>query len=95
MLKKTWTLCKFILLAQKIAEKDTITADEENDEVDAGQNAERRYTTISSNAVIHDYVPIFTGQYLQWFLFHEKKGTNSKFSHLHILHLIYGYLKNS
>lgn len=42
----------------------TIAADKEDNKVDTGQNAQWCYSAVSFNAIVHDGIPILTGQYL-------------------------------
>lgn len=46
-------------------EKDTVTTDEENDEIDAGQSTVGGDSVVSSDAIVHHLVPIFTGKDLE------------------------------
>lgn len=41
-------------------EKDTVAADEEDDEVDTGQDTERTDPAVSLDAFVHHRVPVFT-----------------------------------
>ena len=42
----------------------TVAANEKNNKVDASQNSKGRDASVRFDAVVHDHVPIFTGQYL-------------------------------
>ena len=44
--------------------KDTVSADEENDEVDAGQRSKPAHSAIRLNTMVHYHVPVFSGQNL-------------------------------
>jgi len=44
--------------------KDTVAADEEDDEVHADDDAERVDPAVRLNTVVHDHIPVFTRQYL-------------------------------
>ena len=46
-------------------EKDTVSADEEDDEVDADHDAREGRPSVGNDAVIHDRVPIFSCQDLE------------------------------
>ena len=50
---------------QVFLEKDTVTADENNNEIDGGQDTRRANTAVSIDAVVHHHVPIFTSQNLE------------------------------
>ena len=43
----------------------TVAANEEDDEIDAGQYSQRCHASVRVDAVVHHHVPIFTCQYLQ------------------------------
>ena len=42
--------------------KDTISADEEHDKIEADDNTQLAYSSVSLYAVVHHRVPIFSGQ---------------------------------
>lgn len=55
--------------------KDTVAADEENDEIDAHQHPWEEGATISHDTIIHDHVPVLTRQDLGMAVYHEALGT--------------------
>ena len=47
---------------QEDVKEDVVTTDEEDDEVEAGEDADALHAAEGLDAVVHDHVPILTGQ---------------------------------
>ena len=45
--------------------KDTVTTDEENNIVETNDDSNRTDTSVGLNAIIHDFIPVFTSQDLK------------------------------
>ena len=52
-------------MGETAIEEDTVSADEEHDEIEADDGAERLHSAVRVDTVVHDVVPVLAGQYLQ------------------------------